>query len=110
MLKYLGTNQINIMAKFRKKPVVIEAITFKELIEHGKKVAPEDAERHDGFAWSFDYKGHAITHENNECYLIPTSEGTFNFTPKDILITGTKGEIYPCKIEIFQEIYEPVAA
>ena len=28
------------MAKFRKKPIVIEAITFQELIEHGKKVAP----------------------------------------------------------------------
>ncbi|MEC7753799.1 MAG: hypothetical protein VYB44_07200 [Bacteroidota bacterium] len=94
------------MGKFRKKPVVVEAITFQELVEHGKKVAPDDAKEHGGFAWSFDYKGHPITHENNECYLIPTLEGIHNMTPKDMLITGVKGEIYPCKIDIFEKTYE----
>ena len=47
--------------------------------------------------WSFKYNGHPVTHENNECYLIPTLEGTHNFTPQDMLITGVNGEIYPCK-------------
>ena len=56
--------------------------------------------------WSFDFKGHAITHENNECYLIPTLEGTMQFTPTDMLIVGVKGEIYPCKKDIFEMTYE----
>lgn len=93
------------MAKFRKKPVVIEAITFDELIEHGK--GQPGASIVDGMPWSFDYNGHAITHENDKCYLIPTLEGAMKFTPDDMLITGVKGEIYPCKTDIFEQTYEP---
>lgn len=105
--------------KYRKKPVVIEAITFNELVEHGHKFIEENPTEgnygvHDngnersGLPWSFKYKGRSITHENDECYLIPTLEGTHNFTPKDMLITGVRGEIYPCKIDIFEETYEKV--
>lgn len=93
------------MAEFRKKPVVIQAITFDELVQHGKESGANIVK---GMPWSFSYKGHAITHENDECYLIPTLEGTHNFTPKDMLITGVKGEIYPCKLGIFQATYDPV--
>jgi hypothetical protein len=89
--------------KFRKKPVVIEAITFEEFIEYGIQHCKELIK---GMPWSFDYNGHPITHENDECYLIPTKEGTMRFTPKDMLITGVKGEIYPCKIDIFEATYE----
>lgn len=93
------------MSFFRKKPVVIEAITFTELVEHGIK---SGANIVNGMPWSFDYKGHQITHENDNCYLIPTLEGTRNLTQRDMLITGVNGEIYPCKIDIFEKIYEPV--
>lgn len=93
------------MALFRKKPVVIEAITFDELVAHGKT---HTANIVNGMPWSFDYKGHPITHENDGCYLIPTLEGTHNMTPADMLITGVQGEIYPCKIDIFNATYEPV--
>ena len=93
------------MGKFRKKPVVIEAITFKEFVQYGKD---NDANIVNDMPWSFQYKGHPITHENDECYLIPTLEGTHNFTPKDVLITGVKGEIYPCKIDIFEATYDLV--
>ena len=95
------------MAKFRKKPVVIEAITWNELIEHGKtQVKPEHL--NNGMPWSFNYGEHPITHENDECYLILTLEGTHNMTPKDMLITGVSGEIYPCKLDIFEQTYEAV--
>lgn len=95
------------MAKFKKKPVVIEAITWDEFIEYGKKEVGEEF-LNDGMPWSFDYNGHPITHENDECYLITTLEGTHNMTPQDVLITGVRGEIYPCKIDIFEETYEPI--
>lgn len=94
------------MPFFRKKPVVIEAITFEELVEYGK--LQEDVNLVGGMPWSFKYKEHPITHENDECYLIPTKEGTMNMTPSDMLITGVQGEIYPCKIDIFNVTYEPV--
>jgi hypothetical protein len=93
------------MSKYRKKPVIIEAITFDEFIEYGREYARVIV---DGIPWSFKYNGHPVTHENDECYLIPTLEGTHNFTPQDMLITGVNGEIYPCKIDIFEKTYEKV--
>ena len=89
--------------KYVKKPVVVEAITFEELVEYGKAHTTNIIR---GMPWSFEYKGHPITHENDECYLIPTLEGTMKFNKGDMLITGVKGEIYPCKPDIFQQTYE----
>jgi len=94
------------MAKFRKKPVVIEAITFNELVEYG---ITSGAVTHKGMPWSFDYAGHPITHENDDCYLIPTLEGTMKLLRGDMLITGVAGEIYPCRPDIFEATYESVA-
>jgi hypothetical protein len=91
--------------KYRKKPVVIETITFDDFVKYGKDHTDNVV---NGKPWSFDFKGHQITHENDECYLIPTLEGFHNFTPKDILIIGIKGEIYPCKLDIFEKTYDPV--
>lgn len=91
--------------KFRKKPVVIEAITFGELVEYGKSNGSNII---NGMPWSFTYNGHPITHENDDCYLIPTLEGTMRMERTDMLITGVKGEIYPCKFDIFEATYERV--
>lgn len=91
--------------KFRKKPVEIEAITFDELVEYGRN---NGANIVNDIPWSFNYNGHPVTHENDRCYLIPTPEGTMRFTPEDMLITGVKGEIYPCKIAIFEQTYDKV--
>lgn len=95
------------MSQFRKKPVVIEAITFDEFVELGRSTMRED-QLVNGMPWAFSYAGHPITHENDGCYLIPTLEGTMKFGRDDMLITGVKGEIYPCKLDIFEATYEPV--
>lgn len=95
------------MPKFKKKPVTVEAITFNELMDHGRRVAPESV--NGGMPWSFTYAGHHITHENDTCYLIPTLEGTMKMGRDDMLITGVKGEIYPCKRDIFAATYEAAA-
>lgn len=88
-----------------KKPVSVKYMTWEELVEYGKNQNPESAEEHNGLAWSFELNGYAITHENDECYLITTLEGTHNMTPNDVLIIGVKGEIYPCKKDIFDMTY-----
>ncbi|GAA2871852.1 hypothetical protein GCM10010837_24230 [Aminobacter niigataensis] len=93
------------MNLWRKKPVVIEAITFDDLVAHG---VSSGAPLTGGMPWSFSYKGHPITHENDNCYLIPTLEGTMRFDRGDMLITGVNGEIYPCKPDIFAKTYEQV--
>ena len=91
------------MAKYRKKPVVIEAITFDELVAYGKT---QTANIVAGMPWSFSYAGHPVTHETDDCYLIPTLEGTMKFQRGDMLITDVHGEIYPCKADIFFATYE----
>lgn len=107
------------MAKFRKKPVTINAITFDELVAYGRAAGANVV---NGMPWSFYYHAtysnpdgsagsipHPITHENDDCYLIPTLEGIMRFNRGDMLITGVKGEIYPCKPDIFAATYEPVS-
>jgi len=89
--------------KATKKPVEIEFFTFEEVVNIGIVNNPESL--HDGIPWVIAINGHNLTHENNECYIIPTLEGSYNFTPNDVLIIGVKGEIYPCKKDIFNLTY-----
>lgn len=95
------------MGLFRKKPVVIEAITFDELVAHGIECIGID-KCHNGMPWSFKYQGHPISHENDDCYLVPTHQGTVRFDRGDMLITQIDGEIYPCKPDIFELTYDRV--
>ena len=98
--------------KFRKKPVVIEALTFDEMVARAKD-DPEasfvpSATVRGGIPWSFKINGHAVSHENDDCYVICTLEGTHHMTRADMLIIGVKGEIYPCKLDIFAATYQSV--
>lgn len=95
------------MKKHRKKPVVIDAITFDEFVEYGRNTGVP-LHGNGEMPWSFKYNGHPVTHENDERYLIPTFGGFHNFTPLDMLITDVNGDIYPCKIEEFEKTYEIV--
>jgi hypothetical protein len=87
------------MAKFRKKPVVIEAEQFDGTAEcadrllrmYASNVSPECEP--DG-----TFLGRM---------LIDTLEGQMIASPGDWIITGVKGERYPCKDEIFRITYEP---
>lgn len=90
--------------RYVKKPVVVEAITFDQLVEYGRT---HGANIVNGMPWSFTYEGQPITHEDDNCYLIPTLKGTMKFQRGDMLITGVKGEIYPCKRDVFDATYEP---
>lgn len=91
--------------KFRKKPVEIEAITFDELVQYGLS---HGANIINGMPWAFEYAGHPVTHENDNCYLIPTLEGVMRFNRGSWLIIGVAGEIYPCDPDIFEKTYEKV--
>jgi hypothetical protein len=47
------------MNQFRKKPVVITAITFDQLVAHGIAAGGNVV---NGMPWSFQYNGHPVTH------------------------------------------------
>lgn len=91
------------MAKYIKKTVEIEAITYNELIKIGVANAYDTA---DEKPIEFEYNGHIIKRWDDDRYIIPTLEGDMLMTKDDMLITGVDGEIYPCKKEIFEKTYE----
>lgn len=88
------------MGKAIKKPVEIEFITFDEFCEISKDIHSLYPDRIE-----FIFNGYNVIKKNDECFIIQTLEGFHNFTPQDVLIIGVKGEIYPCKIDIFEQTY-----
>lgn len=89
--------------RFRKKPVEIDAARVGDLIDSGFgrdfKFLPD---------WVRDaYEAGVIVAPTRDGFTIKTLEGDLHATRADMLIRGVKGELYPCKIDIFQETYEP---
>lgn len=90
------------MAKFRKKPVVIEAYEFQNRV--GPDSRPE---------WILDAVKAGVVHFHNSAtrpphLTIATLEGEMRAETGDWIIKGVKGELYPCKPDIFAATYDPV--
>ena len=83
------------MAKYRKKPVVIEAIQFKNTGESFEEI--------DNFM-----NGKLCIDETVGLPCIVTLEGNMLVSENDYVIKGVNGEFYPCKPDIFLQIYELV--
>ncbi len=87
--------------KYRKKPVVIEAVqlrwdTWNEMCDFtgvGKLTDGKPEGKQDGEKIGLD---------------IPTLEGIIHANENDFIIKGIKGELYPCKPDIFEKTYEKV--
>lgn len=47
-------------------------------------------------------------YQTDKAMIIPTLEGHLRAAPGDWIITGLRGEQYPCKPDIFEKTYEPV--
>ncbi len=81
------------MAKFVKRPVVIEA---EQYTHYGQQI--------DGLCWESWHQlpmGVGLPH-------IHTLEGVHTVREGDWIITGIRGEKYPCKDDIFRATYDPV--
>ncbi len=93
------------MARYRKKPVVIEAEQWFSLKNLTKVVNPFPAtekEKAEGIRCQH-CGGHLEFHG-----WVKTLEGGHIVCPGDWIITGVKGERYPCKPDIFDATYDPL--
>jgi len=83
--------------KYRKKPVVIEAVQLVEgCIDEMAKFAPNHL-----IDWGY--------RERDVFWAtIKTLEGTMTAEHGDYIIKGVEGEFYPCKPGIFAKTYEEV--
>lgn len=89
------------MAKYRKKPVVVDAFQWT-----GGPDQTEDPE------WIVEAIKQGTVRFNDEgtdqvTMEIATLEGNHIARQGDYIIKGIKGEIYPCKPDIFEQTYEP---
>ncbi len=85
--------------KFRKKPVVIEAIQFTRLTWEEVKEFTENQ--------AHSFRSEKMIGGKSYC-KIPTLEGEHIATEYDYIIKGVNGEFYPCKPDIFEKTYELV--
>lgn len=92
------------MSQYRKKPVVIDAFQMTEAAFNNDG---------GGFgewpAWAQEAceAGKIIMHGPlGIAAKIPTLEGLMDVTFDDWIIRGVKGELYPCKPDIFEQTYD----
>lgn len=95
------------MAKYRKKPVEVEAVQYiagaeMPAIEFlGGKFFTGDSETNTAI--------YTMQHWNQSVGIkIKTLEGLMEVSDRDYIIKGVNGEFYPCKEDIFLKTYEPV--
>lgn len=83
--------------KYRKKPVVVEAMQFTGGAQRATPVID----------WVLASGGTARYHDD-DTIAIDTLEGTMSARSGWFVIRGVQGEFYPCEPEIFAQTYEPV--
>lgn len=85
------------MAKFRKRPVVVDAIQWT-----GNNTD-------EVYAWEKSFGRYVLViREDGGFVYIQTLEGSMKANKGDWIIRGIAGEFYPCKPDIFEQTYEKV--
>lgn len=90
------------MPKFRKRPVEIEAMQYRE----GMNSRDEIVEWSGGVVYQIP--GALYGPGFADRLLVRTLEGAMTVSPGDWVIRGVVGEFYPCKPDIFDLTYEAV--
>ena len=98
--------------KFRKKPVIIEAERFEppiigNLTMYLKRLGVINYQPPDFVIGGKGYGEQRLPQK--PYYAIETLEGVMKVENGDWIITGVKGEKYPCKPDIFEQTYEKVS-
>ena len=95
------------IAKYRKKPVVVEAVqlcwrNWNEVCDFlGSIISDENPGR-----WVKDYSDTCGEEGDYVELTIPTLEGDHLAKHGDYIIKGINGEFYPCKPDVFKKLYE----
>jgi hypothetical protein len=85
--------------KFRKKPVVIDAVRFTGF-DGSPNFIPQEL--------ALFLEDAVVTAENGGLIIL-TLEGKMRANVGDWIIKGVNNEFYPCKPDIFEKTYEPAA-
>jgi len=90
---------INMWKQFKKIPVIVTAIQFtdetKDMVLNDVKQVQQNVQP-------------STNKQGKPCLIIPTLEGEIMANIGDWIIQGVKGELYPCKPDIFEQTYSEV--
>ena len=89
------------MAKFRKRPIIVEAVRYLGNGNMENREVPK-------WLWKAFEEEVAQSTNGTETFIIKTLEGEHIVSPGDYIIQGVKGELYPIKADIFEQTYEKV--
>jgi len=89
--------------KFRKKPVVIDAVQWTG--DNLREVVDFTGRHESAKQWEWAYFETLVAREG---FKIFTLEGKMNADVGDWIIKGVQGECYPCKPDIFELTYDAV--
>ena len=94
--------------KYRKKPIVIEAVQFTVDLLDNRPGCPEWIQ--EAFKKAVDEPGtmYLCPLSAKPTLVINTLEGNMSANLNDWIIQGIQGELYPCKPDIFDATYEAV--
>ena len=87
------------MSIYRKKPVQIQAFQFYMNLDYSNGTVPH---------WFCKNVYDGVVIDNGDHLIIKTLEGDHRANVGDYIIRGVKGELYPCKPDIFEMTYERV--
>ena len=98
------------MAKYRKRPVVVEAEQWwpGKDVPGVRPVKGSSRSLEEAFAEFVARGGRDVSSFFDQCGYIETLEGPHLVMPGDWIVTGVKGEKYAVKPDIFEATYEPV--
>lgn len=97
-MKKKNTKNTIMIQKFRKKPVVVEAIQFVGTMESAGEILE-----------FVGLQGEIVNSKESDHlfnFIIHTLEGDMIAEVGDYIIKGVNGEFYPCKPDIFEKTYE----
>lgn len=87
--------------KYRKKPVIIEAVQWTG--NNLKEIIDFTGLHPSALKWTWEEYEKVVVKDGLKIF---TLEGKMNADINDWIIKGIKGEVYPCKPDIFEQTYE----
>lgn len=81
--------------RYKKRPVVIEAVEWRQTLASFEEISQLAT----GSDRKIEWRGAGL--------IIHTLEGDMLANKGDYIIRGVKGELYPCKPDIFEQTYDP---
>jgi hypothetical protein len=88
------------MKEYMTKPKKVEVYTFDEFVQYG---IDSGAPLHDGIPWSFDFYSSAVTHEDNDRYIV---NGFDEFSRGGRIVVSEGGKAVPYDLVDFENKFD----